>query len=1263
MHKSNHRRTILTSTCIAAVALLIAVNCLPCPGADALPQNVRSAIDKVRDRRANLYDSFESSTLGKIASPAEIASTQKNMREYYMTPGARLELTEARKKQLGELYGRVTLFGRPRTGKSFALGITGAQVIDIQARPELIVTRVTPQTPAASALKEDDVIIGANQRLFPEWEDPRVPIGYAIAAAQTKAFGGTLTLHIGRNGKFLTVKMKLPVDDGYGKNWPFDCKKSKAVADAAVDYILSCGDDTFWRDLFLMGVGDENAIAHVRDNLRKAQRTGRIGSNWSGGYKLLSLTEYYLLTGDKKVLPAIECHVRGLEANQMLCGGWSHGAPGGYGVMNQVGQICFMGLVLARECGVAVDQTVLTRAVGLSGRFIGTYGAYGDHSPGIAKYGRGAPFDNGIVPAHATLFSLLGEPDVARRSGRRSCYLYRTRMGGHAERIFTIGWSSVGAAFAPEPEFRMYADNMIWYHELARQRNGALIFPGYTRYRRSTAATGMIYALPQKRLRITGAPRGTKPLFPIATLEAVKAEPPTAPPAVRGKPKTASLAAPQIWDTLLAKDAGNYRCLAAGKLKPDKQSAWYHKDYDDGKWEATKTQPKIGQSPQGILLRTKFLSSQTGYTNLRVTLPIGVGGEIFLNGDRVAAFAKGGQVRGGPAAQTLDLGARALSALRRGSNLLAARLEGSANISVSIDLAAGPSKVDKRAVPACTANYGNNNRNGWVGSYEQHRRSVAWFFEGKSAREIARYLAFPDWMGAQATCTALAEKGAEAVPLITKLVADSHAGIRVGAWDAAGVMNARGLLSVETKQSLAALAASRVAKEDPVVGEAMGRAAAPMAKGEALAKILSGIAAKPDIKSREFAVSNAVQGLKNRPDLMIGVLRIVAASRLEQNTIRVLGGSMSGMSRNAHVPEARAGVKEIARVLDEVSPDMRGMFTDGLMHGGLAVIDQHLDAELEKTPHLVAGLTKCFTKVPDTDWPGWAFANLYLRRQIYRLGAASARKIRGTVDAMLAVPDQARGEAVRRPEPIAELKAWAATLERTKGKDDALRTEAIRMADSKDPAERLVALSLVWPSQRTLAGQSARYHGRHKLADVARFQDPATRLAVAVKAATHTDTNLPTHWLLIWQTVAACQDSPQYKSALPPLGEFFDTVAWRQRGTFMFRAIDIAATLAKPQLGTPGETHLLARGICKTYATSSNNGWYVATTRELHGLVKALGKSSGPAIREAIAAEQAWLKKAPPAEKAAVIGRWCPPQDIRKRLEELTAIAALLAKP
>jgi hypothetical protein len=201
-----------------------------------------------------------------------------------------------------------------------------------------------------------------------------------------------------------------------------------------------------------------------------------------------------------------------------------------------------------------------------------------------------------------------------------------------------------------------------------------------------------------------------------------------------------------------------------------------------------------------------------------------------------------------------------------------------------------------------------------------------------------------------------------------------------------------------------------------------------------------------------------------------------------------------------------------------------------------------------------------------------------------------------------------------------------------------------------------VALSLAWPSHQTLAGESGRYHGRRDLKDVARLQDSAVRLAVAARAASHVDTNRPEHWVMIWQTALTFQDHPQFKPMTPLLARFFDEAAYRQRGTFMFRAIDIAATVAQTQVGTPAETPVLARGLSKTWSTASNNGWYTGTRDKLESLVKKLCERSAPSMREAIAAQRKWLIDAPRDERSAVLNRDCSPQDVQQRLSELEGL-------
>jgi hypothetical protein len=289
--------------------------------------------------------------------------------------------------------------------------------------------------------------------------------------------------------------------------------------------------------------------------------------------------------------------------------------------------------------------------------------------------------------------------------------------------------------------------------------------------------------------------------------------------------------------------------------------------------------------------------------------------------------------------------------------------------------------------------------------------------------------------------------------------------------------------------------------------------------------------------------------------------------------------------------------------------------------------------------------------VPDTDHPAWTFPNIYLRRLIYRLGPVSA----AAIDKAVAGMANGEGEPAR-AEPLAEMRAWSATLKKTRGEPAALRAEALRMAASKDPSERLVALSLVWPSDRNIGrgplDRSA------KFADTARLTDPADRLAVAAAAARHFDSNTPIHWLLIWETAKLFKDLPESQQVKASLGEFFDTVAYRKRGTFMFRAIGTATEVAKARLDASDstDTHTLVRGLFKTYATSSNNGWYSAARDQLQKVVTPLAASSPQAAAEAATAIQAWMKEAPKEEKQAVFQYYdrLSEADVTKRLAELT---------
>jgi hypothetical protein len=125
------RRMSLPGLCLMA-AVLAAMP--PCHAADAtLAPEVKEALAAVRDTNAAVFDVFESSVLGKTATPAEFAASQRDWRAYYSQPPA--QLSKADRDALAAKYGKVSLIGRPRAVKAFPLGILGAEVIDMEGRP------------------------------------------------------------------------------------------------------------------------------------------------------------------------------------------------------------------------------------------------------------------------------------------------------------------------------------------------------------------------------------------------------------------------------------------------------------------------------------------------------------------------------------------------------------------------------------------------------------------------------------------------------------------------------------------------------------------------------------------------------------------------------------------------------------------------------------------------------------------------------------------------------------------------------------------------------------------------------------------------------------------------------------------------------------------------------------------------------------------------------------------------------------------------
>ena len=226
-------------------------------------------------------------------------------------------------------------------GRQINVGPTGVRAwVD---ENHIIVTHVTKGSPACGILKPNDVIEGADRKLFKAGEDPRVALGNAISAAETKDGGGKLHLCVKRAGKLSDVVVPIRVMGSYGPNWPYDCAKSKRIVDEACAYLATrqypdgsfpceVGMATQWNGLLFLASGD----AKYQDNARRcaqwlSDRTWEdAGLNcWPSGYSGVLLAEYYLATGDRSVLPTLQKLVTFIGKSQMACGSWGHNGPVG----------------------------------------------------------------------------------------------------------------------------------------------------------------------------------------------------------------------------------------------------------------------------------------------------------------------------------------------------------------------------------------------------------------------------------------------------------------------------------------------------------------------------------------------------------------------------------------------------------------------------------------------------------------------------------------------------------------------------------------------------------------------------------------------------------------------------------------------------------------------------------------------------------------------------------------------------------------------
>ena len=377
---------------------------------------------------------------------------------------------------------------------------------------------------ATGKLKKGQIIESINGTTLKDI-DPRIILGDIITKAE--ATDGKINLKIQGLGNVL---VKIPVMGAYSKNWPLDCKKSDKIVRRLAD-LLAKDDEPKWGSvIFLLSTGEEKDLTVVRKWMKDIKTIGEL--NWEKGYKGPGLCEYYLRTGDKSVLPVIKQMTEELKVH-MYNGGWSgRGAPAAFTYSTGTGQVhasgmnCMTFLLMARLCGVEVDDYMFKKSLQQFYRFAGH---------GNVAYGNGLPEggfrDNGktsglaVAMAVAAMLTPEGESSVYAKARDNSAkkgfyatnWFHAAHTGGGIGEIWHHGAINLLREKQPTP-YRSYLDSRRWVMELSRRFDGSIGIAGMDdRYDRSvTEASGnrawgtyfaLTYTYPRKHLQIWGAPR------------------------------------------------------------------------------------------------------------------------------------------------------------------------------------------------------------------------------------------------------------------------------------------------------------------------------------------------------------------------------------------------------------------------------------------------------------------------------------------------------------------------------------------------------------------------------------------------------------------------------------------------------------------------------------------------------------------------------------------------------------------------------------
>ena len=375
---------------------------------------------------------------------------------------------------------------------------------------------------ATGALKKGQIIESVNGEILKDI-DPRIQLGRIIE--KTEATDGVIQLMVMDDAKAAAkeVIVNIPVLGAYSKTWPLNCPKSEKIVRNFADYLAKPDSNKGFAEsgmLFLLSTGDEKDLPPVREWVRGLAKKPASRYAWHIGYAGIPLCEYYLRTGDAEALPVIQKWVASAAKGEYLDGWAGRGDVThlnyGNGHLNAGGTGVVTFLLLAKQCGVEVDESLLHRTLVHLFRYAGRgNNPYGDDRPETSFVDNGK---NGLLAfamAAAAALTPEGEKSIYAQArdmmAMSSFYTTTFMLHGHTGGGIGEIWRSAAMALMHEKrplQYREFMDNRKWHYDLSRRFDGSCGILGGARY--DDLEWGNLfpwaYTFPRKTLRVTGAP-------------------------------------------------------------------------------------------------------------------------------------------------------------------------------------------------------------------------------------------------------------------------------------------------------------------------------------------------------------------------------------------------------------------------------------------------------------------------------------------------------------------------------------------------------------------------------------------------------------------------------------------------------------------------------------------------------------------------------------------------------------------------------------